>query len=104
MASHITIATYLRRAPLSERYCWMRRKTSGQSRKHSSILYFEGTFPHIPIIPISHQFDQTEEGCRADHYHRMEEDVALMVELTLSAYRFSLSWARILPQGTGAVN
>jgi beta-glucosidase len=40
----------------------------------------------------------------ADHYHRMEEDVALMAQLNLSAYRFSLSWPRILPQGTGAVN
>src|SRR5258708_5682786 len=39
-----------------------------------------------------------------DHYHRMEEDVALMAELNLSAYRFSLSWPRILPQGTGAIN
>src|SRR5437660_11130392 len=40
----------------------------------------------------------------ADHYHRMEHDVALMAELNLSAYRFSLSWPRILPQGIGAVN
>jgi beta-glucosidase len=40
----------------------------------------------------------------ADHYHRMEEDVALLAELNLNAYRFSLSWPRILPQGTGAVN
>jgi len=40
----------------------------------------------------------------ADHYHRIEEDVALMAELNLNAYRFSLSWSRILPQGTGAVN
>ena len=40
----------------------------------------------------------------ADHYHRMEEDVALMAELNLSSYRFSLSWPRILPQGSGAVN
>src|SRR5260370_13676558 len=39
-----------------------------------------------------------------DHYHRMGEDVALMGELNLSAYRFSISWPRILPQGTGAVN
>src|SRR6266567_1539298 len=39
-----------------------------------------------------------------DHYHRMEDDVALMAELNLSIYRFSLSWPRILPQGTGAVN
>jgi beta-glucosidase len=40
----------------------------------------------------------------ADHYHRMPEDVALMAELNLSAYRFSVSWSRIFPQGTGAVN
>lgn len=40
----------------------------------------------------------------ADHYHRMEEDVALMAELNLGTYRFSLSWPRILPQGTGAIN
>jgi beta-glucosidase len=40
----------------------------------------------------------------ADHYHRMEEDVALMAELNLNAYRFSLSWPRILPQGTGTIN
>jgi beta-glucosidase len=39
-----------------------------------------------------------------DHYHRMPEDVALMSELNLSAYRFSVSWSRILPQGTGTVN
>src|SRR5205085_1020349 len=40
----------------------------------------------------------------ADHYHRMPEDVALMAELGLNAYRFSIAWPRILPQGTGAVN
>src|SRR5579884_4088688 len=40
----------------------------------------------------------------SDHYHHMQEDVALMAELNLNAYRFSLSWSRILPEGTGAVN
>ncbi|GCE28453.1 beta-glucosidase [Dictyobacter alpinus] len=39
-----------------------------------------------------------------DHYHRMEQDVALMAELGLRAYRFSISWSRVLPTGTGAVN
>jgi beta-glucosidase len=39
-----------------------------------------------------------------DHYHRMLEDVALMSELNLDAYRFSVSWSRILPQGTGKIN
>ena len=39
-----------------------------------------------------------------EHYHRMEQDVALMADLGLSAYRFSIAWPRILPDGTGAVN
>ena len=36
-----------------------------------------------------------------DHYHRLEEDVALMKELGLKAYRFSISWPRIFPSGAG---
>jgi beta-glucosidase len=39
-----------------------------------------------------------------DHYHRTAQDIALMRELGLQAYRFSIAWPRILPQGTGAVN
>jgi beta-glucosidase len=39
-----------------------------------------------------------------DHYHRYAEDVALMRSLGLRAYRFSVSWPRILPEGRGAVN
>ena len=39
-----------------------------------------------------------------DHYHRMPQDVALMKELGFKGYRFSISWPRVLPAGTGAVN
>lgn len=39
-----------------------------------------------------------------DHYHRYLDDIALMKTLGLGAYRFSISWSRILPQGTGAIN
>ena len=39
-----------------------------------------------------------------DQYHRYKEDVAIMKELGLKAYRFSVNWARILPEGTGKVN
>jgi beta-glucosidase len=39
-----------------------------------------------------------------DHYRRMEGDVALMRELGLTAYRFSIAWARVLPEGRGRVN
>lgn len=40
----------------------------------------------------------------SDHYNRYEEDVALMAEMGFKAYRFSISWSRIFPSGTGAVN
>lgn len=39
-----------------------------------------------------------------DHYRRMPEDVALMRSLGLNAYRFSIAWSRVLPEGTGRVN
>ena len=39
-----------------------------------------------------------------DHYHRYEEDVALMKSIGATAYRFSISWPRILPEGTGEPN
>jgi beta-glucosidase len=39
-----------------------------------------------------------------DHYRRYAADVALMRELGLTAYRFSISWSRVLPAGRGAVN
>jgi beta-glucosidase len=39
-----------------------------------------------------------------DHYRRYREDVALMRELGLTAYRFSIAWSRVLPEGRGRVN
>jgi beta-glucosidase len=46
--------------------------------------------------------DSGDVAC--DHYHRYREDVALMAELGLQTYRFSVSWPRILPFGFGDVN
>jgi beta-glucosidase len=39
-----------------------------------------------------------------DHYHRWQEDVELMKALGLKAYRFSISWPRVIPEGRGRVN
>ncbi len=39
-----------------------------------------------------------------DHYHRWQQDVALMAELGLTAYRFSIAWPRIQPSGAGPAN
>ena len=40
----------------------------------------------------------------ADHYHHFKEDIALMAEMGFKTYRFSISWSRVLPQGTGKIN
>src|SRR5690625_4686405 len=40
----------------------------------------------------------------SDHYHRFEEDVALFADLGLQAYRFSIAWTRIIPDGDGKIN
>lgn len=46
-----------------------------------------------------------ETGAVADdHYHRFRQDVALMSQLGLNGYRFSIAWPRVLPQGTGSAN
>jgi beta-glucosidase len=47
--------------------------------------------------------DQTGDVA-CDHYRRYKDDVAIMAELGLNAYRFSVAWGRIYPQGTGVVN
>ena len=39
-----------------------------------------------------------------DHYHRYPEDIGLMRDLGVKAYRFSVSWPRVMPAGRGAVN
>ncbi|MDV2887619.1 family 1 glycosylhydrolase, partial [Alkalihalophilus pseudofirmus] len=49
-------------------------------------------------------FKGTTGDVAVDHYHRFKEDVALMAEMGLKAYRFSVSWARIFPNGRGEVN
>ncbi|MEL6596489.1 MAG: GH1 family beta-glucosidase [Pseudomonadota bacterium] len=46
-----------------------------------------------------------EDGARAcDHYHRFEDDLDLMQAAGFDAYRFSTSWARVLPEGRGTPN
>jgi beta-glucosidase len=57
-------------------------------------------FSHTPGKILNGDLGDT--AC--DHYHRWREDVALMKELGLTAYRFSIAWPRILPKGRGAVN
>lgn len=57
-------------------------------------------FAHTPGMTLNG--DTGDVAC--DHYRRWKDDVALMKRLGLQAYRFSVSWSRILPDGTGRVN
>jgi len=58
------------------------------------------TFSHTPGVIAGN--DHGDIAC--DHYNRWREDIALMRELGLRAYRFSVSWPRIYPDGHGRVN
>ena len=58
------------------------------------------TFTHLPGKILGE--DSGDIAC--DHYHRWREDVALMRELGLGAYRLSTAWPRILPEGRGQPN
>lgn len=48
------------------------------------------------------RFENGDKAC--DHYHRYGEDLDLVAQAGFDAYRFSLSWARVLPEGRGPVN
>jgi len=57
-------------------------------------------FAHTPgMVPSG---DTGDVAC--DHYRRYASDVAIMRQLGMQAYRFSISWSRVLPQGRGPVN
>lgn len=57
-------------------------------------------FSHIPGKIVNGETGDI--AC--DHYHRFHEDVNIMADIGLKAYRFSISWPRIIPEGTGKVN
>ncbi len=57
-------------------------------------------FSHTPGKTING--DTGDVAC--DHYHRWREDIRLMRDLNLNAYRLSISWPRILPNGRGRIN
>ncbi|MGA8248033.1 MAG: GH1 family beta-glucosidase [Nocardioides sp.] len=58
------------------------------------------TFSHAP----GHIVDGTTGDVASDHYHRVDEDLDLMERLGVGGYRFSTSWSRIQPSGSGHVN
>ncbi|MFO7341765.1 MAG: glycoside hydrolase family 1 protein [Bacillaceae bacterium] len=63
----------------------------------------DGKGPSVMDV-AEHPKEVTDFKVASDHYHRYKEDIALFAELGLKAYRFSISWSRIFPEGTGEVN
>ncbi|NNC92331.1 MAG: family 1 glycosylhydrolase, partial [Acidimicrobiia bacterium] len=57
-------------------------------------------FAHTP----GRILDGSTGDVACDHYDRWQDDIALMAELGLTAYRFSINWPRILPAGRGPIN
>jgi len=49
-------------------------------------------------------FDNHNGDVACDHYHKFKDDIKLMSQLGIKAYRFSVSWTRIFPDGSGKVN
>lgn len=63
----------------------------------------DGKSPSI-IDMYEHPKEYADFKVASDHYHRYREDLRLFAEMGLKAYRFSIAWTRIIPDGTGEVN
>lgn len=63
----------------------------------------DGKSPSI-IDMYEHPKEYADFKTASDHYHRYREDIRLFAEMGLKAYRFSIAWTRILPNGTGQIN
>ena len=63
----------------------------------------DGKSPSI-IDMYEHPAGYADFTVASDHYHHFAEDIALFAKMGLKAYRFSIAWTRILPQGTGEIN
>ena len=78
----------------------------------SSAYQVEGTDPDDgrgknvwdTFVEEGRVFEQQNASVSCDHMHRYREDYALMRNLGVQAYRFSINWARLIPDGCGEVN
>ncbi|KAG5390529.1 hypothetical protein IGI04_032070 [Brassica rapa subsp. trilocularis] len=81
--------------------------TASSAFQHEGAVKEDGRGPTI-WDTFSHTFGKITDFSNADvavdQYHRYEEDVQLMKNMGMDAYRFSISWARIFPNGVGQIN
>lgn len=67
----------------------------------------EGKGPSVWDMFVRHKgkiWNGQDGRVSCDHFNHMAEDVALMKQIGLQAYRFSVSWPRVIPEGVGKVN
>jgi beta-glucosidase len=94
----------LRRLAFPERFVWGTATASyqieGAVAEGGRTPSIWDTFSHTP----GKVFGGDTGDVAADHYHRYRDDVALMSELGVNSYRFSVSWSRVIPTGVGPLN
>ena len=91
---------YKKLKPFLEHFLW---GASTSAYQVEGAVSEDGKSPSI-IDMYEHPSDVADFSVASDHYHRYKEDIALFAEMGLKAYRFSVAWTRILPEGTGTVN
>ncbi|KAI3983586.1 hypothetical protein MKX01_000598 [Papaver californicum] len=74
-------------------------QVEGAANEDGRTLSIWDTYTHSGKLP-----NKINGDIAADQYHRYKEDVNLMVDTGLEAYRFSISWSRLIPNGRGPVN
>ncbi|MFY9150579.1 MAG: GH1 family beta-glucosidase [Prolixibacteraceae bacterium] len=88
----------------SKNFVW---GTSTSSYQIEGAAFTDGKGPSIwdAFVKIPGKTSNGEHAdISCDFYHRYREDIAMMAEMGIKAFRFSFSWPRILPSGTGKVN
>eukprot|EP01018_Ginkgo_biloba_P013679 Gb_30772 [translate_table: standard] len=81
--------------------------TASSSFQYEGAVKEDGRGPSI-WDTYSHKFgrilDFSNADVTTDQYHRYKEDIQLMADMGMDAYRFSISWSRIFPNGSGSIN
>lgn len=91
---------HLNQTPLSNDFLWG-ASTSAFQCEGANLEDGRGPISRDLTAPIPGTTDFT---VASDFYHKYKEDIALMHEMGLKAFRFSISWSRIFPHGTGEAN
>lgn len=88
----------------SENFVW---GTATSAYQIEGATFEDGKGQHIWDVYTKepgHVYGNHNGNTACDHYHRFREDAAMMKEMGLKGYRFSIDWSRVLPEGTGSVN